>query len=207
MNKYGIIGMIFALVCISTAYGTNGVYCAVDNQEIVIQRNVQFENSEFLGLNGYYTHGQQLKAQKAQVADDETKETNRLLREILTKLLQERNNNNTPATPTPQPPAPVDDGYTPTERKVLAIFKESCAKCHGDTKADGGLVLVKEGKLFKEATPKNLTNAVLVHHRVNGVGLKAEDGEARMPKGSPALEDEKVETIRLWLVELAKSIK
>lgn len=200
MKKFVIAILVLSIS--SVVYGTN--YCT---EQVIQQRVVQFDNNTFLGLNGYYSHGAALLAQKENEEVTDLKEQNKLLRDILKKLTDK--DNSTPNKPETTPTVEKSD-YTDLETKVLGIFKESCAKCHGDTKADGGLTLVKNGHLMGGTTRKervnssNLIGAVLSHHRVNGINLNE---EARMPKGSPALSDDKVEIIRLWLVELAKSLK
>lgn len=176
---------------------------------IVKQRVVQFDPNTFLGTNGYYAHGENLRSQR-QTQDDATlealKEQNKILRELVAAVLAGKGNTGNidkldkPEKPE-KPEKPVDpplppDNSTLIEKEVLKIFKDNCVKCHGETKADGGLSLVKNDKLVDIPLGK----MILVHHRTNGVNL---NGDVKMPKGNNGLSDEQVELLRMWLVEKA----
>jgi mono/diheme cytochrome c family protein len=166
---------------------------------VVKQRVVQFDPNTFLGVQGYYTHGQNLRVQKSQEEDEKLKllkEQNEILKQMVNALLKGKGAGDTGTLPT----KPEEPAVPELESKVLEIYSNKCAKCHGDTKADGGLTLVKDGKLVKDQNDGvELAIRNIVHHRVNGVSLS--DGEVRMPKGAPALSNEEVEVLRLWTVD------
>lgn len=167
---------------------------------VVQQRVVQFDPNTFLGVQGYYAHGQQLRAQKLEEEAElvkAVKEQNEILKQMVQALMKGKVEGGTP--PTPVVPTPEEPTVPALETAVLKIFTEKCAKCHGDTKADGGLTLIKDGKIVKDEEDKfEVSKRLIVHHRVNGVNLS--EGETRMPKGNP-LSDEEVETLRLWAVD------
>lgn len=201
--------ILFILVILfpTIAYATNPHVVNNNNvqQVRVVQRRVEFSPEYFLGTEGYYAYGQQLKANKQAVTDDtlvnELKEQNKILKDIVAALTGKK----VEVPPTESTPSPANnvpepnDGYSQLEKAVYNIFSESCVKCHGDTKADGGLALIKNGKL----QDLSVATSMILHHRTNGIGLDVDNGEVRMPKGSPPLDNDKVETIRLWSVEKA----
>lgn len=193
---FGLLIFIPAILLDKVGFSTNPYV----EQVIVQQKVVQFNPDYYLGVQGYFAHGENLKQKnQANIAAEndallaELQAQNKLLKDILAGLTGKKIE--TPATP--PIPEPVDT--TPdADKKVLSIFSANCAKCHGDTKSDGGLTLVKGGKLVDVS----LAQAVLVHHRTNAVSLDTD--EAAMPKGTPALSDDDVDTIRLWMVKKAK---
>lgn len=191
--KAAIYIFLCLTLCVSVACG-NPIHRQNVQQVRVLQRNVEFDSTYFYGQGGYYSHADNLVAEKDNAILTELKEQNKALRELLEKLTGK-------VTPTPEPPTPVVPEPEPPvnklEDKVLKIFKQNCANCHGDKKQDGGLQLIKEGKI----ADISLNKLVLIHHRTNGVNLK--DGLTRMPKGSPALDTDSVEDIRLYMVEKA----
>jgi hypothetical protein len=176
---------------------------------------VEFDNRYYLGLDGYYSVGQELitrdNAEKLQSLEKQLEKLS-AQNEMLLKLLAGEKIPDVPTTkpvvPSPEPEVPVvpetpiipSEPENPTneateiDQKVYNIFSRRCTNCHGDLKQDGGLVLVKKG-LLQGLT---LADRVEVHHRVNGVNL---GHKARMPKGSTPLSDIEVEDIRMWVVE------
>lgn len=170
---------------------------------IVRQRVVQFDPNTYLGIQGYYTHGQQL-IQRNEV---EKTEEIRILKEQLDELKKQTaalqqivlgNSGSENANPNPQPIPQV----SPLEAKVLKIYTEKCAKCHADENDDGGLTLLKDGKLvIHEDSKEELAIRTNVFLRTDA-GL-LQEGETRMPKGSPPLPDEDVNTLKLWMREKA----
>lgn len=172
---------------------------------IVRQRVVQFDPNTYLGIQGYYTHGQQL-IQRNEV---EKAEEIRLLKEQLDELKKQTialqqivlGSGSNPGQPLPKP----EDNTPPKsvlEEKVLKIYTEKCAKCHADENDDGGLTLLKGGKLvINENDKEELAIRTNVFLRTDA-GL-LQEGETRMPKGSPPLSDEDVNTLKLWMREKA----
>jgi hypothetical protein len=189
----------------------------------VIIKRVEFDNRYYLGLDGYYSVGQELvdgaNAEKLSRLETQLERLS-AQNEILLKLLAGEKIPEVPTSPQPtQPTQPVEPPVVQPEqpstpnipanptseasnldKKVYDIFSRRCANCHGDLKQDGGLVLIKKGIL--QGLP--LADRVEVHHRVNGVNL---GHKARMPKGSTPLSDIEVEDIRLWVVEEADRLR
>lgn len=173
---------------------------------IVRQRVVQFDPNTYLGIQGYYTHGQQL-IQRNEV---EKAEEIRILKEQLDELKKQTvalqqivlGNGSTGNNPVQPPPIPDVPQVSPLEAKVLKIYTEKCAKCHADENDDGGLTLLKDGKLvIHEDSKEELAIRTNVFLRTDA-GL-LQEGETRMPKGSPPLPDEDVNTLKLWMREKA----
>jgi len=173
---------------------------------IVRQRVVQFDPNTYLGIQGYYTHGQQL-IQRNEV---EKAEEIRILKEQLDELKKQTvalqqivlGNGGTGSNPVQPLPIPDVPQVSPLEAKVLKIYTEKCAKCHADENDDGGLTLLKDGKLvIHEDSKEELAIRTNVFLRTDA-GL-LQEGETRMPKGSPPLPDEDVNTLKLWMREKA----
>lgn len=154
---------------------------------------------------------------------------------LLEQVLKDKQSNPAPADPAPKPeekpkpkskpdkpapkpeqppePKPVDPGLEPKvgdlelNSKVYRIFSESCASCHGPTSAKAGLQLVGQDEDgTKWLSNSTLENRVLVYDHTAGIKLK-ERGKKLMPLGGPALPDEEVETLRLWMIAKAEEIK
>ncbi len=217
------------IVCGQTNAGNPVFYAPIQQQQrvqqvvqpqqvITQQRVVQFDPNTYLGLEGYYNHGENLVKMKEEITSetiDQLKEQNKLLTSILNALNSKNSmpmapvNPNIPVVPptvvppiSPSlPPVPADT-RSELEKSVTKIFSDNCIRCHGDAQSNGGLTLMRNGQL----QDIGLASAILVHHRTNGVRLTIGE-ETRMPKGAPALDTDSVETIRLWLVELAKKSK
>lgn len=194
-------------VALADPYNFNVQRVRVVDSYDVVQKTVQFDPRQFTEISGFYQVGEKLQAEKQQNLQDEVN----LLRaqlDILIKILQAKNGGTEiPVEPTPEKPAvpePPKPAENTLDAEVLKILS-NCANCHGDTKKEGGLQLVTGDKNagFK-LVDISLADSVLIHHRTNAVNL---DGDARMPKGSPALSDDKVEILRQWLVSKAKKTK
>jgi mono/diheme cytochrome c family protein len=216
-----------ALICMitGTAFAGGGGYYyghGVKVQQVVIpQRVVQFDARYFEGVDNYFSLGEKLKTEKQAEKADEAefyKGQIKMLLEIMAaqqaggKPLPAPVNPNPgvdpPPAPQPVPPAPVpednnsgDYKVTEIDKKVFGIFSASCAKCHGDSKQDGGLTLIKGGALQLV----DLADRAEIYDRVLGVGLEAR-GKAKMPKGG-VLSDNDVESLRLWMMEESDRIR
>lgn len=117
-------------------------------------------------------------------------------------------------TPQPQPqpiPEPVpapEPTQPPTEseldKAVFKIFIESCKNCHGPASAKAGLQLIgQDDDGTNWLNDLSLEDRVKTYDRVAGIKLK-ERGLKLMPLGGPALPDDQVETLRLWMVQKAE---
>lgn len=192
----------------SFAFATN--YYNNQQNVIIRQKVVEFDARTYLGTDGYYTVGEQLKNKKSADLQSEVDQLKAQL-DLLIKLLG-GNGQGKPVQPAPeQPTTPLPAPQQPSEPsageptkldlEVFDIFTKSCVKCHGE-KGDGDLVLLKkDGQGAYTVMPDLDTDTrVIVHHRVNGVNL---NGEAHMPKGGQ-LTDKEVEALRLWSVQKAK---
>ena len=99
---------------------------------------------------------------------------------------------------TDQPTA--TDELAQLNQKVFTIFSENCSSCHGQSSQKAGLQLVGEedsGEKWLADLP--LGDRVSTYDHVAGINLQ-ERGKKLMPLGGPALSDEDVEAIRLWMV-------
>lgn len=213
-----IYSLIFSLCLTSQVKATPPVYYNNKVQQIIIpQKVVEFDARYFQGVDSYFSVGEQLRAEKNQEKNAEI-EFYKGQVEMLLKVLSNQSGgkviptNPTPTNPEPNPvpspdptnpyPQPVPtqnpDEYkvTDIDRKVYNIFKTKCSRCHGDTKQDGGLTLVKSDTLQL----LDINDRVELYDRVQGINLEAR-GKARMPKGGAALSDDEVETMRLWMIE------
>lgn len=80
--------------------------------------------------------------------------------------------------------------HTDLDRKVYAIFKESCSTCHNTTKANKDLILDAQGVRRKSGKPVSARNVWKIYETVN-------NGE--MPQGKAPLSDDNVKLIQQWV--------
>jgi len=183
----------------------------------VIQKQVQFDADYFLGMNGYYDVVNQLQAQEINADKDiilkQSEQVDRLIRLLEESLLKNSTSNaSNDSQPTQEEPVeePQDDtttvestetdGIVQLNQKVFTIFSENCSSCHGQSSQKAGLQLVGEeenGEKWLADLP--LSDRVSTYDHVAGINLQAR-GKKLMPLGGPALADEDVEAIRLWMV-------
>lgn len=213
MKIYIILAiLIIPSIALAGGYG----YQTYNNNAVIVkERQVEFNADTFLGLDGYYSHGQALKSKYAQIEENEKsqqikalEEQNAILKAILDKLQNGGavvpNNPEEPQTPATPPANNNGNGLSGLDAQIYTLFKTQCSKCHGDTRADGGLKLVSNGTLSEDIagfTPKAFAERTLTEQRVEGTHL---DGDARMPKGSPPLDQESVDLIKNWIIAKAK---
>ena len=185
----------------------------------VIQKQVQFDADYFLGMNVYYDVVNQLQAQEINSDKDiilkQSEQVDRLIKLLEESLKQNTlpatNSNPQPAEEQPQPEAQPQDDTTTVEptatdgivqlnQRVFTIFSENCSSCHGQSSQKAGLQLVGEeenGEKWLADLP--LGDRVSTYDHVAGINLQ-ERGKKLMPLGGPAVSDEDVEAIRLWMV-------
>jgi cytochrome c5 len=180
-----------AVSILSTAsylYATDYFY---GNQAIVQQKVVQFDPNYFLGVQGYYTVGEQITKEKQDLNQDKIDK----LIDLITKLIEAKAG--TPATPapTPEPPIPEPPKVDELQAKVNTLFKTKCFSCHSNDK--NGL------DMFNDAgeVEVSLADAVSIHYRVEGIAL---DGNAMMPKGGKPLTNDEMTLVKKWLIKKAK---
>jgi len=218
------LALVFSGLAFAGGHGHVVVQQQVVQKVIVPQRVVQFDAQYFQGFDHYYSLGEKLKAEKQEEKATEVDYYKGQI-ELLLKIIAAREGaggriipnattpepvlpaptNPNPEVP-PAPPEPVGNGeeeykVTELDKRVYAIFNASCVRCHGDTKQDGGLALVKGGALQLV----DLVDRVEIYDRVLGVGLEAR-GKAKMPKGG-TLSDNDVESLRLWMVQESDRLK
>lgn len=197
---------LISIILILTACVTTTATPPYAVQQVVVpQRVVTFDDNYYQGLNGYFSVGEKLRAEKQEEKNTELEYYKGQI-DMLLKVLANKGINTeavpTPNNPIPQPPTvptPPDNGeykVTEVDKKVYNIFKAKCARCHGDTQQDGGLALIKDGALQLV----DIYDRVEIHDRVSGISLE-QRGKARMPKGGNVLADDEVETMRLWMVQ------
>lgn len=196
----------------------------VHDDNVILQKRVEFDSDYFLGSDGYYGVAEGLQESQG-VIDAQNQQILELLA-IIDKLVDKIGNS--PA-PTPEPdhtdesdtpdttdmPDDTDDPNIPDEptdleatlldQKVYTIFNKNCASCHSETpKAGLKLVGTENGVDYLEYL--RLEDRVKVYDHVAGIRLQ-ERGLKLMPLGGPPLSDDEVATIWLWTVEEADRIK
>jgi len=226
MLKKVIVGAIIALsmtgVSLAGGYGNRIVASPYVQNVDVKQKRVEFDSRYFLGIDGYYAVGEQIKHEKETTELDEVRRQNEILKaqlDVIIKLLGTGNGNAIPLPVNPNPPTPAEEpepatpaeqpadgaAYVPTalDKQAFDIFSASCKKCHSEGPNDNGLTLItKNGALrYLDAADR-----FEVYNRVQGTHLE-EQGKARMPKGSAALGDDKVKSLYLWLAEEVDRIR
>lgn len=208
---YSLVGVI--LLCVPTMAGHN------HRQAVVVkQRVVEFDARTFLGVDGYYSTINQIRAEKFQEQQAqyeriliEQKAQIQLLKELLGQGIIPNPVTPEPVEPEPgpvppKPIQPVDPGdYVPTQLDgaVFELFNNNCKKCHGKDDGAGGIKLIDAETDSLVLLP--LEWRAHVHDLVNGVNLKERDLRA-MPPGNP-LNNEDVETLRLWMLEEASRLR
>jgi len=104
------------------------------------------------------------------------------------------------------PPASTKTGVT-YDTDIKPIFTASCAKCHGDTKPRGGIVLTTLAGVLKggEDGPILTVGDSTKGSLVNAVAHIGDPGSF-MPKGKGAqkLTDDQIGLIRAWIDQGAK---
>lgn len=201
------LSILIILFVASTTMATPPVFYQYQ-QVVVPQKVVQFDQAYFQGINGYYSVADKIKAEKQEEKNVEIEFYKGQI-DMLLKILANKNSGDKPIVVTPEqpetpPPAPQPQPNTPTsdykvtevDKQVYNIIKAKCAKCHGDTKQDGELALIKNDTLQLV----DIYDRVDIFDRVSGIGLQARN-KTRMPKGSPALSDVEVESFRLWMIQ------
>ncbi len=229
---YGII-FAFSIFLTSSAFAGNcgfgRIVCSdpvvehfnvVDHVD-VLQKRVEFDAEYFLGYNGYYDVVEELRAQEYVRDKDillkQTEQVDKLI-SLLEQVLKQQTstsdkdkNDKTEKQPKADKPKENDDNKTakniPLNNKVFKIFKEQCASCHSNSSKKAGLQLVgKDDDGTEWLADLPLEYRVITYDLVAGINLK-ERGKKLMPLGGPALSDEEVETIRLWMIAKAEELK
>jgi mono/diheme cytochrome c family protein len=85
--------------------------------------------------------------------------------------------------------------------EALSVFRDHCVKCHNDRDRDGGLSLVSYEALMQggESGPIVQLGAPELSNLL--VQITPIDGQAEMPKNSPALTAAQVEVVRQWILQ------
>lgn len=197
--KY-LITILITLIA-TEVYATDRYFVQPQQNVVVRKKTVEFDADTFIGLQGYYSVVEKLKAEeKAQSVDKETLDK---LLELLKILLQKEANGGTAVPQTPITPQEPPKPETPTlDKKVYEIFTRDCKSCHSQEKASGGLVLVGKDNKGEYLNDLTLSQRLLVHDRTYGVGLQ-ERNLKRMPLQGKPLLDADVETLRLWALDKA----
>jgi mono/diheme cytochrome c family protein len=201
--------ILTVLMVLGFTNGINAAYPPYVQNVVIPQKTIEFDKRYFQGQDYYYSVGEKLEKNKVEEKDAQIEfykgQLDLILKILAAKTGVELTPGNIPTpspspspSPTPESPPSEEGEYKVTEldKKVYSIFKNQCARCHGDTKQDGGIALIKNDVLQLV----DIFDRVEIHDRVNGIGLEAR-GKTRMPKGSSPLADAYVETLRLWAVE------
>jgi len=108
----------------------------------------------------------------------------------------------TPTAPVPNPPAPAPTGPSQLDKEVLRIFndtangRKSCASCHGDSKAAGGLRLVVNGGI-NPALNKNIKATVALYTE-RGIMPPSVLEDPKNPKNEHLVSDADVKILTDW---------
>ncbi len=187
MFRKGIVALLIMGLLVGSTFGTD---------VIIQQKRVIFDPNYFVGAEGYYKVGEQIKQEKEEINLDKL---DRILSnlEILIKLLgQAKGGVTPPVVPVPQPePEPVpepDDNLDPVTKRAHEILKARCYNCHKRGSSNGFEMFDKDGKVSL-----SLPQVVNVHYRVEGLGF--EPGTTLMPKGGAPLSNDDMLTIKKWL--------
>jgi mono/diheme cytochrome c family protein len=202
--KY-ILSLVITMICSSIHAGNGYVYNNGYVQPVVVHNKIiEFDARYFQGLNHYFSVGEKIQKEKQEEVKSEVDFYKGQI-DMLLKILanQQKGVGGTEIKPeekpaTPSSPATPNNGdqVTDVDKKVYNIFKNKCVHCHGDTKQDGGLTLIKNDILQLV----DIYDRVEIYDRILGTDLQSR-GKARMPKGSNPLSDEEVEVLRLWMVQ------
>lgn len=193
IKKILIVFCIIAAVGLVKVYADGHGYTTYDYPARVIVRDkiVEYDADRFIGAYGLYEVADGLVEVKQHERENSYKDEIELLQkqiELLKLQLQLRGGE----VDTKDDMPPEKDKFA----SITSLFISKCSKCHGDTKQDGGLQLIKDGRLVDiDATE---ANAVFIRTYFSEAASKA--GLARMPKGSPALSNEEMNIIDEWLV-------
>ena len=178
---------------------------------IVKQKIVEFDNRDYLGLDGYFRVGDQLDNRYPIYVDDNN-QLEQNLGEKLDKVIEKLDGTNIrietllkilagedATIPEPKPESgPVENEVgEPTDvseidAKVYDLVALKCAKCHNEKNDGGGLVMMKGDVLQRPP----LAMMDLIVHLTEATDLK--EGEVRMPKGSGPLTDDELKTFKDW---------
>lgn len=191
-KKILITFAIIAAAGLAKIYADGHGYATYDYPARVIVRDkiVEYDADRFIGAYGLYEVADGLVEVKQHERENAYKDQIELLQkqiEVLTLQLQLKG-----VDVAPKDDEPVKDKFA----AVTSLFISKCAKCHGDTKQDGGLQLIADGRLVD----LDAAEASQVYIRTYFSEAASKAGLARMPKGAPALSDEEMKVVDEWLV-------
>jgi hypothetical protein len=186
-----------------------------DNLFITQQKVVEFSPNHLYGGGGYYSIGQ-FMTDRQNLDEDKIDRMIVLLEKILEKIDGKTDDggddsggnddngggdggdgdNNDPNIP------------SDLDQKVYNIFVDKCSQCHSEGGTGGGGFEL----LGKDETTGNpvlydlpLQERVLIYDLTADIALR-ERGKNRMPKGSPRLDEDSIETLRLWMIDKAEQL-
>lgn len=211
-----MIKKIIAILCVISFIG-NITYagCFKVNRSrvlVVEQKRVEFDSRYFLGLDGYYSVGEELRLRKIQEDNVALRAQNDLLINLIKNTRLNRNEDcDEPKEPVDpkdpvEPKEPVDPiEPTDLDRQVFDIFVNSCINCHSEKKQSAGLQLIDSTK--GQLGWHNLETRVEIFDRTLGINLHDRGKQIMPPNVNQKLSNKDVETIRLWMVELAEKMR
>lgn len=211
MKKIVFLMFLATLVGIGTVYaggyGYNNVVDYNNAARIIIRdKVVEYDPDRFLGVEGYYRLGEHLSEKsEAEKSTKHELELELLQKQIDLLKLQMEAAAKAGAKPMPKPEVetPVEPEAPKVENTyeaVTLLFSQKCSKCHGDTKKDGGLQLIKSGALVDIGADEREK----VFLRTFFPECVEKEGLAKMPKGGKALTDEEMNVVFKW--QLDKSL-
>lgn len=167
------------------------------SKQFVIDQHHGFDNSIIfgvpvsdLGLEYYYRVKDQ---DELSIKDDDIEKiSNAVVAKLIEKLALPTKPENPGVEPTPdnpdQPIVPEPEPESPVEQlklSALNILKKNCAKCHSGDTINGGLEIVKDGKLAQL-------------NREQKFDIFIATFDQKMPKGGDPLSDEDVIVLKEW---------
>lgn len=200
--KKVILGIIvLVLVGMGAVYAGNGYYSHnYDEPARIIIRDkvVEYDPDYFLGAEGYYKLGDELREKFTQRKASEAEMRLLLLEKQieLMKLELQKSKNCKPETPDVAAPEVPAEPEAPTTNNaaIVELVKARCYNCHGGPQTKGNLVLMKDEKLVDLTLAQ--VDKVEIHTFFDEAAKDA--GLTQMPKGGKPLTDDELKIIRKW---------
>jgi mono/diheme cytochrome c family protein len=191
------LAFILSLLIPVSAFATYPNVIQVYPQNIIQRHSVQFDADTFLGLPGYYGVMDKQKIELGKQSQIDKENLNLAL-----KIILQNGGGNPVQSPIVAPQKEIAAEVDSLDKQVYNIFKKNCASCHNETTASGGLKLItKDGGLY------NLSGSdrSMVYFRTNNA--IRELSLALMPQNGTALQDNEVNTLKVWAVKKLREEK
>ncbi len=194
-NIYFLGLILSSFVVTNSAYATNPY--VVQQQVVVPQRIIQYDNTYFSGVQGLYKVGEQIaqerQASTSSASDDKL---DRLANDLEALINVLKSGKTGPAPSEVVPPAPEKPKESTLDDKITNLFRSKCLGCHAN-QSNGLQIFNKDGKVDVTAL-----QAINIHYRVEGLGL--DKSESIMPKNGKPLTNDEMILVKIWLSKFAK---